>query len=216
MTSRSNASAASRSVMPGASSASTTLTPSSATCSARWRASSSNGLLTTRAVEVEAAVAGHVVDVHVALQHRQHVDGRHHQRGGLAGDDRVGLLRGIDAAGQAGEAADVGDVGRRGGDQRVEPMALQRGPEALGLVRVHQICSSVPVTWPALSAASAATASATAVTGTHVLGSTFGMAARLAGVSIVLGATALTVTPRALTSCDSACMSAITPALATG
>src|SRR4029077_16438775 len=128
--------------------------------------------------------------------------------------DGVRLLRRIDAPGEAGESGDVGDVGGRGGDERVELVALQRGAEARGRVRVQQICSSVPVTWPALSAASAATASATAGTGTQPLGSTFGIAARLAGVSIVLGATALTVTPRSFTSWVSACISAMTPALA--
>ena len=50
--------------------------------------------------------------------------------------------------------------------------------------------------WPDDSAARNAMAPATASTGTQVFGSTPGMAARLAGVSIVLGSTAFTVTPR--------------------
>src|SRR5262249_59466954 len=79
-----------------------------------------------------------------------------------------------------------------------------------------QIARSVPVTCPLDSAARYATASATAVTGVHVRGSTSGIAARLAGVSIVLGSTALTVTPRLRVSWASACTKAVTPPLDAG
>ena len=71
------------------------------------------------------------------------------------------------------------------------------------------------MTCPEDSAARYATASATASTGTQVCGSTSGMDARLAGVSIVLGSTAFTVTPRPRVSAASACTNVITPALAT-
>ena len=73
----------------------------------------------------------------------------------------------------------------------------------------------MPVTWPEDSAARYAIASATDPTGTQVFGSTSGIAARLAGVSMVLGSTALTVTPRPRVSTASACTNAITAAFAT-
>src|SRR5262249_17304273 len=157
-------------------------------------------------------MAGQVIHVGVALEDGEQVDGRHHQRGAVAGDDGVALLPRIHTSGQAREAGDVRHVGGRGRDQGLATVTLQRPAETLGLMGVRQLWRSVPATWPAPSVARAATASATAVTGTQPFGSTSGIAERLAGVSIVLGATALTVTPWPLTSWASACMSAMTPA----
>src|SRR6266403_4597898 len=72
-----------------------------------------------------------------------------------------------------------------------------------------QIASRAPVMWADSGRASVAIASATASTGTHPLRSLSGIAARFAGVSMVLGSTAFTVTPCSLVSWASACASAI-------
>ena len=68
---------------------------------------------------------------------------------------------------------------------------------------------------PEASRASTAIASATASTGTQPFRSLSGMAARFAGVSIVLGSTAFTVIPWGCVSWESAWVNAIAPALAT-
>src|SRR6266403_2360078 len=78
-----------------------------------------------------------------------------------------------------------------------------------------QIASRAPVMWADASRASIAIASATASTGTHPLRSLSGIAARFAGVSMVLGSTALTVIPWGCVSWESAWVNAIAPALAT-
>src|SRR6267142_3910034 len=81
--------------------------------------------------------------------------------------------------------------------------------------RPVQIASRVPVMWADASRASTAIASATASTGTHPLRSLPGIAARFAGVSMVLGSTAFTVIPWPEVSWESAWVNAIAPALAT-
>src|SRR5262244_3185343 len=78
-----------------------------------------------------------------------------------------------------------------------------------------QIASRVPVMWADASRARTAMASATASTGTQPLRSLSAIAARFAGVSIVLGSTALTVIPWGCVSWASAWVNAIAPALAT-
>src|SRR5439155_27213459 len=77
------------------------------------------------------------------------------------------------------------------------------------------IARRVPVIWADASRARTAIASATASTGTQPFRSLSGIAARFAGVSMVLGRTAFTVIPLGRVSWASAWVRAITPALAT-
>ena len=77
------------------------------------------------------------------------------------------------------------------------------------------MASSVPVMCAEASRARTAIASATDSTGTQPERSAFGIAARFAGVSMVLGSTAFTVTPCSRVSWARACVNAMTPAFAT-
>jgi hypothetical protein len=87
---------------------------------------------------VEAPVADDVVGLGAGVEYRQRVHRRHYQRRAARRDHRVDLRRRVHGAREAPETGDVGDVRGRRRHQRVEPAALERSRQPLGLVRIHR------------------------------------------------------------------------------
>jgi hypothetical protein len=89
-----------------------------------------------RVARDEAAEGDDVVHGDRVQDDGRQIDRRHAERGAAAGEDGE-RRRAVDLLGEAREARDVRDVCGRRGDQRLEPVALQRLREPLGLVGVH-------------------------------------------------------------------------------